>query len=237
MWIFALQEYTVMVDLWHHCHSFHIPIPLHYCLCSLQPFYPLRVIYWLYTGQEGRESLWGFYLLCFRELICYLLVERWCAYPFALSEAKCKFVCSRSLKSERAISSCALLSQRVFCNFAPLLPACLLSWHGRVRALQAARSFSCILLGCHKTRWAPFNPISEIHSDVGMRGKKRKKSHFYFAPCPSSANFTGNKRVAPINDHGPEAAPALAQEQHGSSVGWHHARPASLPTLKQMKWD
>lgn len=99
----------------------------------------------------------------------------------------------------------------------------------RVRALQAARSFSCILRGCHKTRWAPFNPISEIHSDVGERGNKKRKK------CPSSANFTGSKRVAPINDRGPEAAPALAQEQHVSGVGWHHARPASPPTLKQMK--
>lgn len=119
----------------------------------------------------------------------------------------------------------------------PLLPACLRSWHGRVRALQAARSFSCILLGCHKTRWAPFNPISEIHSDVGKRErKKRERNHIFISPpCPSSANFTGSKRVAPINDRGPEAAPALAQEQHVSSVGWHHARPASLPTLKQMK--
>lgn len=126
-----------------------------------------------------------------------------------------------------------------FATSPPFLPACLRSWQGRVRALQAARSFSCILCGCHKTRWAPFNPISEIHSDVGEEGEKkkreRKKSNFYFAPCPSSANFTGSKRVAPINDRGPQAAPALAQEQHVSSVGWHHARPASTPTLKQMK--
>lgn len=139
-------------------------------------------MYWLCTGQGGREGLWGLHPLCFRELICYLLVERWCAYPLALSEEKCKFVCSRSPKSERAISSCALLSQCVFCNFAPLLPACLLSWHGRVRALQAARSFSCILLGCHKTRWAPFNPISEIHSDVAKRGKKRERNHIFISP-------------------------------------------------------
>lgn len=80
-------------------------------------------------------------------------------------------VCSRSPESKCAISRRALLSQHVFCNFAPLLPACLPSWHGRVRALQAARSFTCIPLGC-KTRWAPFNPISEIYSDVGMRGRE-----------------------------------------------------------------
>lgn len=143
-----------------------------------------------------------------------------------------------SLKSERAISGCVLLSQCVFCNFAPCLPACLLSWHGRVRALQAACSFSCILLGCHKSRWAPFNPISEIHSDVGKRGEEKEKEiTFLFRPCPSCANFSGSKRVAPINDRRPEAAPALAQAQHVSSVGWHHARPASPPMLKQMKWD
>lgn len=67
-------------------------------------------------------------------------------------------------------------------------------------------------------------------------GKKREGNQkFTSPPCPSSANFTGSKRVAPINDGGPEAAPALAQEQHVSGVGWHHARPASSPTLKQMK--
>lgn len=64
----------------------------------------------------------------------------------------------------------------------PLLPACLLSWHGRVRALQAARSFSCILLGCHKMRWAPFNPISEIHSDVRKRGEKGERNHIFISP-------------------------------------------------------
>lgn len=171
MWVSALSR----LDSWHHWHSLHIPGPIFCYLCSIQPFYyPLRVMYWLCKGHRGRESLWGLCLLCFCELIFYLLVEWWCAYLLALSETKWKFVCSRSPKSEHAISSCALLSQRVLCNFAPLLPACLLSWHGRVRALQAARSFSCILLGCHKTRWAPFNPISEIHSDFGKRGKKEK---------------------------------------------------------------
>lgn len=140
------------------------------------------MMYWLCTGQGGRVSLWGLCPLCFCELIFYLLLEWWCAYLLALSETKWKFVCSRSPKSEHAMSSCALLSQHVFCNLAPLLPACLLSWHGRVRALQAARSFSCILLGCHKTRWAPFNPISEIHSDVGKRGKKEKEITFFISP-------------------------------------------------------
>ena len=160
-------------------------------------YYPLKVMYWLCRGQGGRGSLRGPYPHCSRELICYLLVERWCAYPLALSETKCKFVCSRSPKSERAISGCALLSQRVFCKLRPsttttlhllllllLLPACLLSWHGRVRALQAARSFSCILRGCHKTRWAPFNPISEIHSDVGKRAKKKESEIKFFISPP-----------------------------------------------------
>lgn len=100
-------------------------------------------------------------------------------------------VCSRSPKSERA-----LLSRRVFCNFAPPPPPSAAtdpfsscrrvfpSWHGGVRALQAARSFSCILCGCHETRWAPFNPISEIHSDVGSGGeeKRGKEIKFFISP-------------------------------------------------------
>lgn len=62
-----------------------------------------------------------------------------------------------------------------------------------------------------------------------------RSEKFYFTPRPSSANFTGSKRVAPINAGGPEAAPALAQEQHVSGVGWHHTRPAAPPTPEQMK--
>lgn len=211
---FALTATLPRIDMWCHWHFFHIPVPLFCYLCSIQSlYYPAESVVLTMRRPRRQEmslrALPLFFFFC--ELIFYLLLQQWRAYPLALSETKWKFVCSRSPKSEHAISSCALLSRRVFCNFAPLLPACLLSWHGRVRALQAARSFSCILLGCHKTRWAPLNPISEIHSDVGKRGKKeRKKSHFYFAPCPSSANFTGSKRVAPINDCGPEAAPALA---------------------------
>lgn len=57
------------------------------------------------------------------------------------------------------------------CTFAPppVLLACLLSWHGGLRALQAARSLPSILRGCHRTRLAPFNPIRGIQSDVGKR--------------------------------------------------------------------
>lgn len=94
----------------------------------------------------------------------------------APGEPKSNFVCSKSLKSERAISS--------FClpvSFTTSPPSCQrVLGAGMARALQAARSFSCIQLGCHKTRWAPFNPISEIHSDAGKKG--RKKSRFYFTP-------------------------------------------------------
>ena len=58
--------------------------------------------------------------------------------------------------------------------------ACLLSWHSWVRPLQAACSFHhASPLGCHQTRWAPFNPISEISSDVG---KERITSSFFFLP-------------------------------------------------------
>lgn len=62
-----------------------------------------------------------------------------------------------------------------------------------------------------------------------------RSEKFNFAPCLSSVNFTGSKRVAPINAGGPQAASALAQEQHVSGVGWHHARPAAPPTPEQMK--
>lgn len=130
-----------------------------------------------------RNILRGLYAQCFRVLIRYLLVERWCVSLLALSETQsASFVCSRSpRKSERAISSCALLfSACLFCNFAPPLPPVFLSWHGRVRALQAARSFPCILW------WAPFNPISEIHSDAE---KEERNQMFYFASLSVSCQF------------------------------------------------
>lgn len=131
----------------------------------------------------------------------------------------------------------------LFClsmSFATSSPSCRrVFWVGmagwELSKLPAASHASCLAVtrrdGRHSTQLVKSTLM------LGRGGKKRKKSHFYFALCPSSANFTGSKRVAPINDCGPEAAPALAQEQHVSSVGWHHARPASLPTLKQMKWD
>lgn len=80
--------------------------------------------------------------------------------PPALGETKCHFVSSRSPESERAICGFALLSRRVL----PPHPPCR---RGGLRALQAARSSSRVLRGCHKTRLAPFNPIRETHSDFG----------------------------------------------------------------------
>lgn len=68
-----------------------------------------------------------------------------------------------------------------FATFAPpLLLACHLRWHGRARALQAACSFSCILLVCHRAKLASFNPISQIHSDV--KENETNKLQFSFHP-------------------------------------------------------
>lgn len=103
-----------------------------------------------------------------------------CSLTVSVSHVGCSSC--EAFQSEHAICSCAVLSQHAFATFAPppLLLACHLRWHGRARALQAACSFSCILLVCHRAKLASFNPISQIHSDV--KENETNKLQFSFHP-------------------------------------------------------
>lgn len=102
----------------------------------------------------------------------------------ALGGTKCKFVCSRSLKSERPSSSCALLSPHVFCNFRPppagiSCDAGMAGWE--LSKLPAASHASCLAV----TRRDGRHSTQLVRSTLMLgreRKKTRKKSRFYFAP-------------------------------------------------------
>lgn len=141
--------------------------------------HPKRAMCWLKRHRTSlRRHLTVFW---------YILVERRCAYPFALSETKCKVVCSSSLQSERAISGYALLSHCVFFGTWP--SSCQhVFWVGmagwELSKLPAASHASCLAVagwdGCHSTQLAKFR------SDVGQGKKKEERNHNFIHHLPIS---------------------------------------------------
>lgn len=157
--------------------------------------------------------------------VCYLLVECCHVDRAALKQAKC--------------GTLFRLSGKWLCSFVSTCP------HyppvSSELALQGESSPSRLQLLTHPFTRQDWRYSAQLEKSGLMLDRKGKWGvrirffFFYFSPCPSSASVIGTWRGAPIKDSGPEAAPALALEQHVSGVGWHHARPASPPTLKQMK--
>lgn len=113
---------------------------------------------------------------------------------------------------------------------------CLKSCHERGESTTSCMPAAphAFQLGCQRTRWAQFTPISQILSDF------LKQITFLFRPRPSSANFTGSKS-APINDRGPAAAPRTTSPAlPGTGAACFKRRVASCETgssstVKQMK--